>query len=680
MCNFLSIRQRIVALCAIPLAVLLLVQSNTLLSLRSDAEAAREIAAIAELAPTISALVHELQKERGQSAGFIGSKGNSFSDTLPQQRELTDDARQRFEAEIGTDRARSISTGFAEKLETANARLAELADKRGSVDGLSISVGDMAGFYTPLIADLLGMVEAMRAIPENANVLRPIIAYTAILQGKERAGIERAMGANGFGAGAFKPPVFRRFVRLGAMQDTYFSEFRKNADADLIAVMKERLSGLDDYDRLVALAKDAPFGADISGVTGPQWFGVSTDRINRLKEVEDRVAETVLATAARHAAGQASWFWTNVAFTVSAVFVTAILAAMIIRSIIPPLNTVTQRINALARGDGDFDIEETRRGDEIGEIARALVVFRDNARAHSALEAEAGRTRDAEVRRQETIDGLIKAFQRDATVLTDRVAEHAAEVEALVVSMLQNAEETISQSRSSTRSAEETSGNVQTVASATEELSSSVHEISRQITQTSEMVEKATSAAADADLKISDLDHASQQIGEVVSLIQDIAEQTNLLALNATIEAARAGEMGKGFAVVASEVKTLANQTGKATEDIAQQITGIQSSTNHAVAAIKGISAEMDSVNKYTSAIAAAIEEQGAATAEISRNVQQASAGIRDVADNMVAVNGAVDETRLSSTKVREASALVHEDTKQLHEQIEKFLASVAAA
>ena len=675
-----SIRTRILALSLLPILALLWVTGNALLTQYRSVTDAGQMVSIAELAPTISNLVHELQKERGQSAGFIGSQGTAFVKKLPTQRGSTDEARRILESAIPADVAASISQDFATRLEAARARIAKLDAIRASVDRLTISVADMAGYYTPLIAELLGAVESINQTTGNPDILRRITGYIALLQGKERAGIERAMGANGFGAGTFRPAVYRKFIRLGAMQDVYFSEFRKYADEAEVSLFDREMSGLDEYRRMVDLAAGAPFGLDISGVSGPAWFATATDRINRLKTVEDKIAGDLKTLAAGVVAAARRALWSSIAMLVGLLAITGMLSFAIIRSITMPLSQLKQSIDDLSAGRLDIQVEAAERDDELGDIGKAIVEFRDKARAHEALSRETDAIRESEVKRQQKVDALISEFRNKVETVLGAVTARSNEMQELITEMTSYADQTADKSTSSTRSAEETSVNVQTVASATNELSASIQEISRQIVQTTDVVEKASSAAAAADTKVSNLNHASQKIGEVISLIQDIAEQTNLLALNATIEAARAGEMGKGFAVVAAEVKTLANQTAKATEEIGQQIGEIQATTGEAVEAISGISEEMESVSKYTSAIAAAIEEQGAATDEISRNVQEASSSIQHVSQDMGDVNAAIDETKRSSEMVRETSQLVQQDTDALKREIESFLAAVSAA
>jgi methyl-accepting chemotaxis protein len=256
------------------------------------------------------------------------------------------------------------------------------------------------------------------------------------------------------------------------------------------------------------------------------------------------------------------------------------------------------------------------------------------------------------------------------------VASASSEMESAAQSMSATAEETNRQAGAVAAASEEASSNVQTVASAAEELSSSISEITRQVTQSSDVARKAVEEAAKTNATVKGLAEAAQKIGEVVNLINEIAGQTNLLALNATIEAARAGEAGKGFAVVASEVKSLANQTAKATEDIGRQISAIQSATEAAVGAIQGIGKTIEEIAKIATNIASAVEEQGAATQEIARNVQQASAGTQEVTSNISGVTKAATETGAAAGQVLTAARELATQGDTLKKEVEGFLAA----
>ncbi len=350
------------------------------------------------------------------------------------------------------------------------------------------------------------------------------------------------------------------------------------------------------------------------------------------------------------------------------------------RSITHPMADVTEKLRLLASGNTNVELSGAERGDEIGAITKAAEVFRENALERERLEAASAQDTERERDRQKAIERLIESFRAEVAAVMEQVAAATTEMESTAGALSSIADTTNERAAGAATASEEASGNVQTVAAASEQLAASISEIDRQVSQTNDVVKRASDRATTTNEQVSSLADAAQRIGNVVGLIQDIAEQTNLLALNATIEAARAGEMGKGFAVVASEVKSLANQTAKATEEISQQISGIQDSTGSAVESIGQIAQIMGEVDEFTASIAAAVREQGAATNEISRNVQEAASGTQKVAENVTGVTHTASETSQSANQVTEATGELARLANRLKGSVDTFLNEVAAA
>ncbi|WP_316980308.1 methyl-accepting chemotaxis protein [Shumkonia mesophila] len=364
------------------------------------------------------------------------------------------------------------------------------------------------------------------------------------------------------------------------------------------------------------------------------------------------------------------------------VLVVGVLVAVAMgRRLSAPIRLMTAAMGQLAEGDLEVAIPAAGRADEIGRMAKAVQVFKDNAIDKVRLEAEqAEREKQAEAEKQATMVKLAGQFEAAVGAVVDQVSSAATEMLSSSEAMSATAEETTRQASAVAAASEQASANVETVASAAEELSSSISEISRQVTQASQIAAAAVTEAEKTNVKVQGLAQAANKIGEVVALITDIAEQTNLLALNATIEAARAGDAGKGFAVVASEVKNLANQTAKATDEIGAQITGIQSATREAVAAIEEITRTISKINEVNSGVASAVEEQGAATQEIARNVEQASAGTQEVSSNIAGVSAAANETGAAAGQINRAAGELSRQSETLRAEVDKFLANVRAA
>jgi methyl-accepting chemotaxis protein len=346
-----------------------------------------------------------------------------------------------------------------------------------------------------------------------------------------------------------------------------------------------------------------------------------------------------------------------------------------------PLSVISGNMLRLAEGDKSVEVAFTEQKDEIGDLARAMDVFKRNTlEMESMREEQVLAEQRAEEEKKALTIKMADDFQARVGTVVEAVAAASTQIRGEAESMSSTAEETSSQSTVVAAAAEEASTNVQTVASAAEELSSSISEIGRQVEQSTTVATSAVKDARQANEKVEGLASAAQSIGEVVAMITDIAEQTNLLALNATIEAARAGDAGKGFAVVASEVKNLANQTAKATEEISGQITGIQTSTLEAVEAIRGIAMTISSIDEIGATIASAVEEQGAATQEIARNVEQAASGTQEVTENIGGVNQAANETGAAASQVLTAAGDLSSQADTLRDEVATFLAEIKAA
>ncbi|MDB5575963.1 MAG: methyl-accepting chemotaxis protein, partial [Bradyrhizobium sp.] len=345
-----------------------------------------------------------------------------------------------------------------------------------------------------------------------------------------------------------------------------------------------------------------------------------------------------------------------------------------------PLALMTGEMTKLAHGDLDIQIEGADRTDEVGGLARSLLVFKENAVTARRLEAEQQQQQIQKERRQQAVEEYISVFDAQVCEALDTLSAASTEMHATAGSMSATAEETSRQATAVTTTSDQTSSNVATVAAATEQLHASTNEISRQVTQSAEFASTAVVEAERTNATIQGLAETAQKIGDVVALIQNIASQTNLLALNATIEAARAGEAGRGFAVVASEVKALATQTAKATEDISTQIAAIQGETGNAVEAIKAIGGTIRQMNEIASAIAAAVEEQGAATRDISNNIQLVAQGTSGVAANIAGVNEAAQETGTAAGEVLTAADDLSRQADKLRSNVNGFLDKIRAA
>ncbi|WP_236025112.1 methyl-accepting chemotaxis protein [Arenibaculum pallidiluteum] len=402
----------------------------------------------------------------------------------------------------------------------------------------------------------------------------------------------------------------------------------------------------------------------------------------RAKVAEIKKVETDLLTQRKGA--QDSAFATTYAVTsggaVAAAALACLLCFLLARGIGAPITGMTALMGRLAAGDKSIVVQGLGRKDEIGAMAQAVEVFKRNAIEADRLAKVQAEEQAAKERRAEAVEALIRGFEAAAVEALGTVGSAAGQLNTTAQSMASVAEQTNRQATASAAAAEQTSANVQTVASAAEEMASTLQEISSQVAKSTSVARQAVEEAERTNTTVRGLADAAQKIGQVVELINSIAGQTNLLALNATIEAARAGEAGKGFAVVASEVKSLANQTARATDEIAAQVAGMQGATGEAVEAIGSIGQTIASINEIAATIASAVEEQTAATSEIARNVQQAAAGTAEVSSNIGQVTSAANQTGAAAREVLSAATGLAQQSDGLRRQVERFLEGIRAA
>ena len=650
---FKSIRIQIAALAVVPL---LAVAGFAALSVYEKYEQVMHhdhLRPLAVLAEDGANIIHELQKERGMSVGLV-TRGYLPADLqrVTNQRTLTDQAIEVFDLHFS-----ELSLPDPDLMAELN-RVAEAVHHvdgfRASVDGRNTTAPNVVSDYTSEIHELLHLIGLVVEASPSQKITQELMPFFALVEAKEAGGLERALGSAMLSQNANGALNFNTYIayssHLGA-EKAFLSEFEKIAIKEQIVLFDEVVSGAD-VTQVIAwrdVLAQLPKTQDNQGVEPSVWFDTATKRLNLIKAVSDDLIHRAEAAAQADVDSLTAQMWAIAATAFGVLLLTAAFVHVNILSVSKLLRRQRDSISSLAEGNLNIEIAYDDRPDEVGDIARATKVFRDNSIKQREMEArERGRLeRDAE--RRVHMQGVIEEFRTSVSGIQDALLHVTDEVANSAEVMVQNAQSADETALSTASSVEEASINVEAVAAASTQLSASIQEISRQANVATNVTSSASEAASSTDQDVSMLADTAEKIGDVVGMIRAIAEQTNLLALNATIEAARAGEAGKGFAVVAAEVKQLSDQTAKATDEIGSQIGGIQASTKSAVDAIRAIGSHIEDVRTVTEAIAAAVEEQNAVTQEISESIGRAAQGSTSAAGNVQLVSASISVTREQS-------------------------------
>ena len=614
-----------------------------------------------------SADIHgALSDLRHHALDFTKDDVSKTADSIHQEiTSVTDKLSQSIASVNNPDQQKTLEQAVAEMTRYRTA-FDQLADRSGKLKSL------LTQTLFPTVNELNGMLARVQEISLQNNDLA-VAARAGVMTRFLSATQQTAEHALAGDSGAATEALTAATSLRRAQTELSNAPGAQNYASEMSSLAKLTESYATALADTLAQRKDISALLDGLAANGDRMTTLS----DSLKESSLKDLERINTSAQDFIAFALRW---DVILSLAGFVFSSFLAWLIARSIIDPVRGMTKIMERLAGGDKTVQVVALDNNDEVGDMARAVQIFKDNAIrvAHLQAEQEAVAARSAAEQKQTRLE-LANRFETEVKSIVHSVSEQASELQITADALSAVSDQASRQSSAVAIAAGRASSNVQTVASAADQLASSIAEISQQVAESATRSAEAVEEAQRTNQIVVSLSEAAQHIGDVVQLITDIASQTNLLALNATIEAARAGEAGKGFAVVAGEVKNLANQTARATDEISQQIGGIQTATQDAVKAIASITHAIGNISEMATTIASAVEEQGAATQEIARNVQEAAAGTHEVSNNIGGVQQAAGETGQNAGQVQLAASDLTQQTAALTAQVDIFIKNIRA-
>jgi methyl-accepting chemotaxis protein len=596
--NQMKMRTRLILILAISIAALLFFSVNSAVEKWHVAGRMSKIESLVNVSVKLGALAHELQKERGMTAGYLGSQGKKFATELPEQRKASDKRHAELKEALKGFDSRQYGAALAGLQDEAARRLDGLSAKRDAVNRLGIAAGEAINYYAETISTLLALPRQAPMLSDDSDVARLAMAYSSLLQAKERVGVERAILTNVFSVDRFTPETVAKYLTNASAITVYLNEFRVSATDQQDEFYGKNVTGqyVDEVARMKKIAEEKLSGAEL-GVDAGRWFEMMTGKIDLLKKVEEKLAGDLLAKAEGLRSGARTQMIAFIVLAVAAVLATAAIAYLMITSILRQLGGEPAYAAEIANrvAEGDLAVEVATRPGDTSSLLYAMKSMRDNLAA------------------------LVSQTRQGA----DAVASAAQQMSA-------GAEQLSSGAQEQASSLEETASSMEQMTSTVKQSADNARQANQLALSSRDAAEKGGKVVSDAVAAMGEINKSSKKIADIITVIDEIAFQTNLLALNAAVEAARAGEQGRGFAVVAAEVRNLAQRSAASAKEIkaliqdsVQKVQGGSELVNHSGKTLEEIVTSVKKAAEIVSEIAAASQEQAAGIDQVNKAITQ---------------------------------------------------------
>ncbi|WP_119166224.1 methyl-accepting chemotaxis protein [Algihabitans albus] len=642
-----------------------------------------------EVAEASNALVHQLQRERGRSVGFLSSdERERVSEALNAQRSETDRAVAAFDVVLTRNPPAELLSARAADFVTSRKLVDEALGLRARVDAGDASVGNVLSGYTTAVEGLIDTIGFAVEVSQSTEVTENLLAYLALVKAVENAGLERALGSRVFdliGRHEFDASLYNSYLVRLAGERAYLRDFLAFAKPEFREHFKSTVVGAD-VDQVIAwreILTTLPQTLDGQGVRGVEWFDTATSRIDLIVEVENWIAAQTLDVAQAKAQSARLRLIAVaaglLALTLGGAWITRRQTSRMVKAV----DFVSDRLQSLASGDLDLDLtqpDQALQSTETLQMHTGLIELRKSAQAQRRLQQEKLEAAEAEAARAGTLRSIVSEFRGEFESVLSRLTQGTSALSDSAVRLTDGASGT--QHRSSTASLEASRSTeaAESVAGAAEKIASSIGEVSRQAQSMRGQAATVSQESGEIAEHFAGLKSMGDEIRSVMDLISRIADQTTLLALNATIESARAGEAGKGFAVVASEVKSLAVQTGSSTENIRAKVEAMVAAIDRSAASIERVSSAIDGLDSQVGIVTTAVDEQLVTADDISQSAAHAAAGTKAASTNVQEVEAIATETNKEASSVRQTVGDLSALVETLEAQTRGFLERIMAA